>query len=77
MGRRRIRDPDSSMRWREVWHYRKELLPKKLAYQEVDFEFITREGYGDNVLQRDAVALNALDVARKAFQRPGLNGASP
>src|SRR5579872_3346489 len=39
--------PDTSMRWRDVWHYRKELLPKDLPYQEVDFEFITREGYGN------------------------------
>lgn len=69
--------PDSSMTWREVWHYRKELLPKKVPYQEVDFEFVTREGYGHNVLQRDAVSLNALDAARKALQTPGLNGATP
>jgi GWxTD domain-containing protein len=62
--------PNMSMRWREVWHYRKELLPKKLPYQEVNFEFITREGYGDNVMQRDATALNALDVARKTLQSP-------
>ena len=60
--------PDASMRWREVWHYRKEILPKKLPYQQLDFEFITREGYGDNVLQRNAVSLNALDAARKALK---------
>ena len=60
--------PEASMRWREVWHYRKELLPKRLPYQELDFEFITREGYGNNVLQRNAVSLNALDETRKALQ---------
>lgn len=68
--------PEMSMRWRDVWHYRKELLPKTVGYQEVDFEFITREGYGDNVLQRDAVALNTLDAARKALQSATLNGSS-
>lgn len=65
--------PDVSTRGRQVWHYRKELLPKNVRYQEVDLEFITREGYGNNVLQRDAVSLNALDAARKALQIPGLN----
>ena len=68
--------PEMSMRWRDVWHYRKELLPKTVGYQEVDFEFITREGYGENVLQRDAVALNTLDAARKALQSATLNGSS-
>lgn len=68
--------PNMSMNWRDVWHYRKELLPKTLGYQQVDFEFITRAGYGDNVLQRDAISLSALDGARKAIQNPGRNGAS-
>lgn len=69
--------PDTSMRWREIWHYRKELLPKNLPYQEVDFEFITREGYGNNVLQRNATSLNALDAARRALESPALKGTSP
>ena len=50
--------------FREVWHYRKELLPKSLGYQQVDVEFITRRGYGAGLLQRDPVALAALDAAR-------------
>ncbi len=67
--------PESSMQWREVWHYRRELLPKGVPYQQVDLEFITRKGYGKNVLQRDSVALNTLEIARKdlrtsaAFQK--------
>jgi hypothetical protein len=53
--------------WREVWHYRKDLLPKGLPYGQVDFEFITRQGYGKNVMQREASVLNTLDGARKAI----------
>ena len=59
--------PDANARWREVWHYRREALPKGVPYQQVDFEFITRSGYGKNVLQRDAACLNALDAARNGI----------
>jgi len=58
---------DSAANWREIWHYRRELLPKRVPYQQVDFEFITRHGYGRNVLQREDTALNTLDAARKAI----------
>jgi len=57
--------PSSEGNWREVWHYRRELLPKAVPYQQVDFEFITRKGYGSNVLQRNADALASLEAARK------------
>ena len=55
---------EASANWREVWHYRRELLPGGVPYQQVDFEFITRKGYGKNVLQRDSPALVTLDAAR-------------
>lgn len=57
---------DSGANWREVWHYRRELLPKDVPYQQVDAEFITRKGYGKNVLQREAAVLNTLEVAKRA-----------
>jgi GWxTD domain-containing protein len=56
---------DSAANWREVWHYRRELLPAGVPYLQVDFDFITRKGYGENVLQRDPSVLNALDAAKK------------
>jgi GWxTD domain-containing protein len=56
---------DSSPNWREVWHYRKELLPKGVGYQQVDVEFITKKGYGLNVMQRDHSTLATLEAARK------------
>jgi GWxTD domain-containing protein len=58
------RAQETGASWREVWHYRRELLPKSLGYQQVDVEFITRRGYGVAVLQRDPMPLAALDAAR-------------
>jgi hypothetical protein len=56
---------DSAANWREIWHYRRERLPAGVPYQQVDFDFITRKGYGENVLQRDSNTLNTLEAARK------------
>ncbi len=56
---------DSNNNWREVWHYRKELLPKGTPYLQVDAEFVTKKGYGVNILQRDPQILNTLDFAKK------------
>jgi GWxTD domain-containing protein len=55
---------ESANNYREVWHYRRELLPSKAPYQQVDFEFITKKGYGANTLQREPATLNTLDAAR-------------
>jgi GWxTD domain-containing protein len=51
--------------YQEVWHYRKELLPKNVGYLQVDVAFVTRKGYGVNVLQRDSQTLTTLDAAKK------------
>jgi GWxTD domain-containing protein len=48
----------------EIWHYRRELLPKAVGYQQVDFEFVTKQGYGVNTLQRDASPVATLDAAK-------------
>jgi GWxTD domain-containing protein len=58
---------DSAANWREIWHYRRELLPKGVPYQQVDFVFITHTGYGKNVLQREAAGLNTIAAARTAI----------
>lgn len=55
---------DAAHNWREVWHYRKENLPAGVPYLQVDFEFVTKRGYGENVLQRDAQTLDTLERAR-------------
>lgn len=56
--------PEPAHSYVEVWHYRKELLPTRVPYQQVDFEFITRPGYGKNVLQRQDTSLTVLEAAR-------------
>jgi GWxTD domain-containing protein len=50
----------------EVWHYRRELLPKAVPYQQVDFQFVTKQGYGANTLQRETDAVNTLEAAKTA-----------
>ncbi len=53
----------------EVWHYRRELLPKGVPYQQADFEFVTRQGYGVNTLQRESHAVNTLDAAKSGANK--------
>jgi GWxTD domain-containing protein len=60
--------PDSDGNYREVWHYRRELLPASLSFHQVDFEFITRKGYGHNVWQREGRTLTTLETARAALR---------
>lgn len=55
---------DAASNWREVWHYRRENLPKDVPYLQVDFEFLTKRGYGRNVLQREAQILDTLERAK-------------
>jgi len=55
---------DSDSSWREIWHYRRELLPRSIRYQQVDIEFVTRKSYGVCVLQRDPAAVATLDAAK-------------
>jgi GWxTD domain-containing protein len=50
---------------RETWHYGPQQLPRSVPFHELDFEFITKEGYGKDVLQRDQVVLLALDAAAR------------
>ncbi len=54
----------STLDYQEVWHYRKELLPKNVSYLQVDAVFITKKGYGTNVLQRDSDILTTLSAAK-------------
>ncbi len=55
---------DAASNWREVWHYRKERLPAGVPYLQVDFDFVTKRGYGENVLQRDSQTLDTLERAK-------------
>jgi GWxTD domain-containing protein len=55
---------DAARNWREVWHYRREILPAGIPYHQVDFEFVTKEGYGEHVLQRETQVLDTLEKAK-------------
>ncbi len=55
---------DSSNNTVETWVYRKELLPAGVPYQEVDFKFLTKQGYGANVLQRESDIVTVLEAAK-------------
>jgi GWxTD domain-containing protein len=61
---------EASKNTAEVWHYRKELLPKGAPYLQVDFEFVTKKGYGADILQRNSEVLNTLEAARPPAQSP-------
>jgi GWxTD domain-containing protein len=60
---------EAAKNWREVWHYRRELLPKGIPYHQVDFDFVTKEGYGENVLQRDTQVLDTLEKAKAQLRQ--------
>ena len=61
---------DSANNTMEIWHYRKELLPKSIPYHQVDFEFVTRKDYGINVLQRSTEPVNTLEAAKSVAKQP-------
>jgi GWxTD domain-containing protein len=58
------RATDASGAFREIWHYRREALPKGVSAYQVNVVFITKKGYGRSVLQREPATLAALDAAR-------------
>jgi GWxTD domain-containing protein len=60
---------DASSNWMEVWHFQRGNLPNSVPYHEVLFQFVTKQGYGKNVLQRDPSVLATLERAREAIRR--------
>lgn len=58
----RATDPSNS--FREIWHYRREALPKAVSIYELDVVFVTKTGYGRFVLQREPATLAALGAAK-------------
>jgi GWxTD domain-containing protein len=55
---------DAASNWIEVWHYLRQDLPSQIPNNELEFQFVTKVGYGKNVLQRDSQPLAALERAR-------------
>ena len=60
---------DAASNWIEVWHYLRRDLPREIPNPELVFEFVTKAGYGKNVLQRESSALQALERAKKVARR--------
>jgi GWxTD domain-containing protein len=56
-------ETDSRRAKREAWYYRSDRLPPNLPYKEVRFDFITKEGYGTGVLQKETEPMQTLGVA--------------
>lgn len=52
----------------ETWYYRKDRIPKGVPFQELRFGFITKEGYGVGVFQKDARELLALQRATRLLR---------
>lgn len=60
---------DAANNYIEAWHYLRANLPKEIPYQELEFQFVTKQGYGRNVLQRESNVLAALERAKALTKR--------
>jgi GWxTD domain-containing protein len=59
---------------RESWIYRGTRIPKGIAFQEVRFDFVTKQGYGSGVLQKDPQPMQTLgQAAALAKEKKALN----
>ncbi len=56
---------------REAWHYRRDRLPPQVRFPEVAFEFLTKDGVGEGVLQRDRDVLMTLDAVSRTLLPKG------
>ena len=67
----RVTNPSATMNragsnWIESWTYLRAELPKAIPYQELKVQFLTKEGYGKGVLQRDPNVVTAIERVKKA-----------
>ena len=52
----------------ETWYYRRDRIPKGLAFNDLEYQFLTRRGYGSGVLQKEARELTALKKAARLLK---------
>ncbi len=52
----------------EIWYYRKDRIPKGLPFQELQYRFVSKKGYGDAVFQKDARELISLQKATRLLR---------
>jgi GWxTD domain-containing protein len=65
-----VTNPNATMNraasnWVESWTYLRAELPRSIPYQELKVQFVTKEGYGRNVLQRDPNVVHAIERMKK------------
>jgi GWxTD domain-containing protein len=54
---------------RESWYYRTGRIPAGVPFREVRFDFITKEGYGTSVMQKDSEPMQTLGIAAETARR--------
>ena len=54
---------------RESWVYRQDRMPKDVPFHEVRFDFLSKQGYGTGVLQKESQAMQTLGRAVDAAVR--------
>ena len=52
----------------EIWYYRRDRVPKGIPFQELQYRFISKKGYGDAVFQKDARELISLQRAARLLR---------
>lgn len=54
---------------KETWYYRQGRIPRGVPFPEVHFDFVTKEGYGTSIIQKDAAPMQTLGIAVEAARR--------
>lgn len=52
----------------ETWYYRRDRMMKGLPFSELQYQFVTKRGYGVGVLQKEPIPLTALRKAARLLQ---------
>jgi GWxTD domain-containing protein len=62
-------ETDSTKARREAWYYRPGRIPQGVPFKEVRFDFLTKPGYGTDVLQKDPQPMQTFGIAVEAARR--------
>ena len=54
---------------RESSYYRPGRIPAGVPFKEIRFDFITKEGYGSSVMEKDSEPMQTLGIAADAARR--------
>jgi len=62
-------ETDSLHAKRESWYFRRNRLPAAVGWKELRFDFVTKEGYGTGILQKESEPMTALGLAVESARR--------